>query len=36
MNALLELAFERFIDLHGKKDALELIESRFRRTSPPL
>jgi molybdenum cofactor biosynthesis enzyme MoaA len=36
MNALLELAFERFIDLHGKKDALELIELRFRRTSPPL
>jgi hypothetical protein len=33
MNALLELAFERFIDLHGVKDALELIESRFRRTA---
>jgi hypothetical protein len=33
MNALLELAFERFIDLHGEKDALELIGSRFRRTA---
>jgi hypothetical protein len=33
MSALLEVAFERFIDLHGEKDALELIESRFRRTA---
>jgi hypothetical protein len=33
MNALLELALERFIDLHGEKDALELIRSRFRRTA---
>jgi hypothetical protein len=33
MNALLELALERFIDLHGEKDALELIGSRFRRTA---
>jgi hypothetical protein len=33
MNALLELAFERFIDLHGEKDALELIGSHFRRTA---
>jgi hypothetical protein len=33
MNALLELAFERFINLHGEKDALELIGSRFRRAA---
>jgi len=33
MNALLQSAFERFIDLHGEKDALELIVSRFHRTA---
>jgi hypothetical protein len=29
--AMLETAFDRYIDLHGATDAFELIESAFRR-----
>ncbi len=29
--ALLELAFERYLDLHGEEDAHDLIERAFRR-----
>ena len=29
--AMLETAFDRYIDLHGATDAFELIESTFRR-----
>jgi hypothetical protein len=39
-HALLEAAFERQIDLHGEQDALDLVQSAFRRTAkklrPPL
>jgi hypothetical protein len=31
MNALLEAAFDRYIKLLGEQDALDLIESAFRR-----
>jgi hypothetical protein len=38
--ALLEVAFERKIDLLGEEDALDLVQSAFRRTAkkfrPPL